>query len=299
MPPTTRPSSGWKRLKRGEKCPVCAHAGWCTISGDGEAAKCMRLANDRPVKGGGWVHKLQPGQAATVKTFTPEAAPKRTRETWLKLATRFRANGKIRNIDKLADDLGVSAESLHRLRIGWAGARELKELDTRCRSTGAWSFPMRTPDRHVVGIRLRTASAFKYAVAGSGEGLFIPSEMPLDSGEIHVVEGPTSTAALLTMGFVAIGRPSCSGGVELVKALVRAADIQSVIVWGDRDTAKPLPGGRKLYPGQDGARALARQLAPLCAVRVVIPPVKDARDWLRAGADRATVERTIGLRKSA
>ena len=91
-------------------------------------------------------------------------------------------------------------------------------------------------------------------------------------GPLFIPEGPSDTAAILTLGFPAIGRPSCSGGVDLVCAFVRRRDIQDAVVVSDNDDA-----------GRKGAKALARQLALVCkTVRVHAPDsdFKDVREWM-------------------
>jgi hypothetical protein len=36
----------WQRVTRGSPCPVCGQDDWCSVSGDGTLAKCMRVAAD-------------------------------------------------------------------------------------------------------------------------------------------------------------------------------------------------------------------------------------------------------------
>jgi hypothetical protein len=93
-----------------------------------------------------------------------------------------------------------------------------------------------------------------------------------------IAEGPTDTAALLDMGFEAVGRPSCSGGVGLLVDLVRSRRVKDVVIVADVD-----PHGA----GQRGAESLAIALVPYCpSIRVIEPPggIKDVRDWKNAGA---------------
>jgi hypothetical protein len=116
---------------------------------------------------------------------------------------------------------------------------------------------------------------------GGREGLFVPADLP-DDGLLLVAEGPTDTAALLTLDFAAIGRPSCAGGVRLVCDRARGRD---AVIVADADE-----------PGRRGAAALANVLTLYCAsVRVLRPPdgIKDARAWLRAGGTRADVQAAI------
>ncbi|HJZ56371.1 MAG TPA: hypothetical protein VKE74_15510, partial [Gemmataceae bacterium] len=80
-------------------------------------------------------------------------------------------------------------------------------------------------------------------------------------------------------------RPSCTGGVRHLVALVRLRRPAGVVIVSDADE-----------PGRLGAGRLATVLqlhAP--AVKVIEPPdgVKDARAWKRAGVTRAEVEQVI------
>jgi hypothetical protein len=174
-------------------------------------------------------------------------------------AERFRRGANAEALEAHAAQLGLTGASLQRLRIGWAG--------------WAWSFPMTGADGRVCGIRLRSASALKCAIKGGKEGLFVSADLDA-SGTLAIAEGPTDTAALMDLGFAAVGRPNCSGGVRLLVALVKSRRPAAVAIFADTDG-----------PGQRGAGNLATVLAIYCRdVRVVTPPAKDVRAWLAAGA---------------
>ena len=183
------------------------------------------------------------------------------------LGSRYEAAADDSTVARLATQLGVSAESLRRLHIGHDGR--------------AYTFPMRTPDGLVCGIRLRYPSGRKLSVKGGREGLFLPADVPSD-GPLFVAEGPTDCAALLDLGFSVIGRPSCRGAVRLTRDVCRGRD---VVVFADGDA-----------PGQTGARTLACTLALYCqSVRLIRPPdgAKDVRQWVQRGATRADVQRLV------
>jgi DNA primase len=136
----------------------------------------------------------------------------------------------------------------------------------------------------VLGIRLRLPNARKLSVKGGKEGLFIPEGIDAH-GLLVIAEGPTDTAALLDLGFPAVGRPSCTGGVKLLVELVRKLKPSGVVVVADADA-----------PGQRGAESLATALVAYCfEVRIITPPtgVKDAREWKRGGATAADVTAAI------
>ncbi|MDZ7619604.1 MAG: hypothetical protein U1E05_21605, partial [Patescibacteria group bacterium] len=174
-------------------------------------------------------------------------------------------------LERFAGELGVSSESLRRLGVGYSPDRR------------AWLFPMQTAAGDICGARLRLPSGRKLSIAGGKEGLFIPEGIGPDT--LLLPEGPTDTAALLDLGFSAVGRPSCRGGVGLLVDFCKRLHPGQVVVVSDADK-----------PGRDGAQALAQRLrAYVPSVRVIEPPagVKDARAWKQAGAARAEVQAAI------
>jgi len=171
-------------------------------------------------------------------------------------------------LQRAADLLGLPPKSLARLDCGWSV------------SDRATAWPMRDATGSVIGIRLRCPkTSKKWAVNGSRAGLFIP-DLSCIAGRLFVCEGPTDTAALLSIGLDAVGVPSAGGAADLLAKLVRDRAPTEVIVMADADG-----------PGRDGAERLAEALLPMRPVRVVSPPngVKDARDWIGQGVDRAIV----------
>ena len=186
-----------------------------------------------------------------------------------KLAAEFRAAVHPQMLARLASSLGLSIGSLERLHVGWA---------TRHR---AWSFAMTDVDGNVLGIRLRRPDGRKLSVKGGKEGLFIPEA--LDGGRLTVCEGPTDTAAMLDLGFPAVGRPWCAGGMRLLVELVQRLAVPEVVIVADADP-----------PGQRGAGNLASVLLAYCpAVLVTTPPAgfKDIRVWRRPAQRRRKCNR--------
>jgi len=184
---------------------------------------------------------------------------------------QFERDTRSAEVERLAASLGVSSGSLFRLGIRWAAPHR------------AWAFPMCSTDRQIIGVRLRAEDGRKWAVGGSRNGLFWPADLS-GGGPLLVCEGPTDTAALLDLGFDAIGRPSCAGATEMVVDAVRRLHRRDVVVVADGDR-----------PGIEGADRLARALTEAgCRPKVICPSVgKDARAWVQAGATRAEVEAVI------
>jgi len=184
---------------------------------------------------------------------------------------RFERDTRTAEVEILAASLGVSPGSLSRLGVAWAAPHR------------AWAFPMCNALRETIGVRLRAENGKKWAVRGSHNGLFWPDHLG-SGGPLLLCEGPTDVAALLDLGYDAIGRPSCAGAVEIVIEVVRALNRREVVIVADTDG-----------PGIDGADRLAQALTDAGHRPKVIQPLqdKDARAWKQAGATRAVVDSAI------
>ncbi len=276
-----RGSNAWERVSKRRPCPICTKNDWCLYAGPPDsptAAICSRIESDRRAGDAGWLHRLRDEtdrrrptrqSARVVPIAKPEERPildfgafaRQCHVAALPLA-----------LAQLAGSLGLSVESLRRLLVGWSPKH------------GAWTFAMSNAAGHVTGIRLRFRDGRKLSVRGGKEGLFVPADLG-GAQQILIAEGPTDTAALLDLGFVAVGRPSCTGGVKLLVDLVRKQQPREVVVVADQDA-----------PGQRGAETLASAiLTYLPGVKIVMPPdgIKDARAWRRAGATGVDVEAVI------
>jgi len=266
----------WIRVRRSKPCPICGKPDWCSISSDGQVIVCMRAESERPCKSGGWFHRL-----SEPVRYKPEIRRKPKPvlvEDFTDLACRYEQQ--LQNIDLLAQSLGVSVRSLERLQAGWNGVGH--------------TFPMRDGRERVIGIRVRGTNG-KWAVPGSHNGLFWPEGVYSGSDySLIICEGPTDCAALLDMEFDAIGRPSCSGGVEHIIEFLKGRR-REVVIMADKDPPKKRPDGSVWYPGQEGAAMLAQAIRPLVrTLKIVKPPFhKDIRQWRVAGATHDTVEAVI------
>ncbi len=263
----------WIRVTKREPCKVCGRGDWCGLSPDRTVAVCMRVKSDRPVRNGGWLHRIAaapPRPAPPVYVPPPKDVDSGAID-WPALLRRFQRDTRMCEVDRLAAGLGVSPGSLRRLGIAWAAPHR------------AWAFPMCDSAGERIGVRLRAEDGRKWAVPGSHNGLFWPDGLS-GSGPLLVCEGPTDTAALLDLGYDAIGRPSCTGAVEMVIEVVRALRRRDVVVMADADD-----------PGIDGADRLARALTEAGRRPKVIRPLKckDARAWVQSGATRAVVDCAI------
>lgn len=261
----------WTRVTAKHPCPICGKPDWCTITPDGTAASCMRIQSEKQLANGGYLHRIgaQPSYKPPVRRFRPPPPSALDFEAMMDAWIR---NTPQDALGTLAASLGVSDLALASLGAG------------RHSQQAAWAFPMRNGDGKTVGIRLRGDTGDKWAVKGSKEGLFYADGRPND-GIAVVCEGPTDTAAALTLGLWAIGRPSCQGAVDHTMRLCKRLRINRLLVMADNDAPKKLPNGKWWQPGFDGAKKLVAALG--LEFKMLAPPAKDIRKWLQAGATRA------------
>lgn len=241
----------------------------------------MRVPSDHPVKKGGWIHRLDESTTPArprPKVYGPPVEPVKIDAK--AIMAFYREQASIERLTWHAADLGLTVESLARLGIGWAPVHR------------AWAFPMHDESCRVIGIRLRAETGEKWAVSGSRSGLFIPDgQVGEQCNQIVVCEGPTDTAAMLDLGFYAIGRPACLGCEEMTLKLLWG---RQVVILADNDDAKKRPDGSLWFPGREGAEKLADILAPKTKwTKIIYPRFKDARAWLQAGATAAAVKARV------
>lgn len=203
-------------------------------------------------------------------------AAKRTSRDWASIAAECAAFPG--SVETLSAVLGVSAESLRMLQVGYSPARE------------AWTFPMRDASGAVIGIRTRYRDGTKKAITGSRSGLFFRRGMAAEI--VFVCEGPSDAAAILSLGLCAIGRPSCLGQEPMIAAAIRKAGAKRAVILPDNDTnetsrAMVLRGVERLI------RALPKDIRPL----VHHLPGKDAREWVKAGGTSSELLTRCGFRE--
>lgn len=253
---------------RSNRCPVCGKDSWCLIDKARGLTICPRTVSARKIGEAGYMHDDGSYQGKARAMDAQMARPKPQ--------PKIDAEGIMAGFQKAATEalvvmeavrLGVTAEALWTLGVGYD------------RNHRAFAFPMHDHNGRMVGIRLRRSEdGFKWAITGSRNGLFYP---PLShDGPIMLPEGPTDTAAMLTLGFDTIGRPFCRGGIDALCEVFSGLNRPAVIV-ADQDKA-----------GIEGAEATAAALFGIAAwVKVITPPprIKDTRAWLQAGATHDSV----------
>lgn len=254
---------------------------WCLISQDGTACICARISEGGKQvgsKGAGWLHILKKDSTPNKKAFVNKPAKAEPAKDFTQEAMGY--HRALSNPAALAVRLGVSSGSLIALKTGW------------CAEKQAYTFPMSDGFGNIIGIRTRTLSG-KFAIPGSKNALFLPAHLKHNSREtLFVCEGPTDCAALLDLGFEAIGRASCNTGAGYLKQFLGNEPRRQVVIFADHDEGKKRPGcDMSYFPGQEGAMALSKELkSHTRGIKLIRPPFhKDVRQWYQAGAKRETI----------
>ncbi|HUW10726.1 MAG TPA: hypothetical protein VM537_13425 [Anaerolineae bacterium] len=278
-----------ERVTRGSPCQICGKPDYCCVLD--RYYWCMRVESDRPHRKGGWLHPKDAD--ALVEPYSPP--PKKTpdwkyRLKWAEVAFSAAEAG-ASLIHGLAAELGVSSASLTSLGVGYSD---------HLGGSPCWTFPERNSRGWIVGIQRRLVSPMdgrgKLCCVGSRRGLTFAPNWAAGNGPIYLVEGGTDTAAMMTMGLSAIGRPSNVGGVNILARMLRRRRDRRVVVVGERDRkpqervvlSSPLhdakcPGCQLCWPGLYGMKATALELTKRLRrhIEVMMPPcgAKDVRDW--------------------
>lgn len=260
-------------VTRQNPCPICGKTDWCQF-GD-RAVKCMRIESAKPCPSGGWWHFY--GDKPTIKPV--RILPKRESKPIdaAGLMKRLFDDTRFEQYETLAASLCVDPKSLIDLGAGWSPAH------------GAWAFPMFDGQSRVIGIRLRWMNGEKKAVTGSHQGIFFPTYFDCNSDIAYLPEGPTDTAALLSLGLFAIGRPTCSGGNDYILEVLTRLQIHKAVIVADNDEIKNT--GKR--PGLEGALKLKEYLKLKSVIWIPPSPMKDVREFLRNGGTARQIESEI------
>lgn len=259
----------WRHATTKAPCPICRKTDWCTF-GD-RAMLCQRVASEHPHDKGGWYHFYGEPNPEYVPREPRKAPPKRIdADTVMR---RLRRETQPFHFNVLAQKLGVTNESLYCLGAAWHA-----ELN-------AWAFPMYDTEGEIVGIRLRNKAGFKWTVTGSLTGVFMSIYEPDNVEYALLPEGPTDTAAAISMGYFALGRPTCTGGNDIIKATLRRLGIYKAVIVADNDEMKKL-GPKEGRPGNEGAQKLKAELGLKSVIFTPPSPLKDIRELAGRGLER-------------
>jgi hypothetical protein len=293
---STKKRGDFQRTSKRNPCPICGQPGYCMTADEGAAVLCMRAFRDGLPTGGyrvikrnvgpdktGVILRRDDGLASDViwdrkPRAKKDSKPKVSPAIWKQRAAAYQMHmGDQRAA--LALILGVDEAALAALHCGWRPER------------GDWTFPERNAAGEIVGVSTRLAAPgedgiSKKMVPGSRHGLFYAESWAVGEGPILLVEGASDTAAAYSMGLAAVGRPSCTGGVEYLAEMLRDVPTsRPIIVIGENDERDGKIPGQKISPGKNGAILTAKRLVEEMGREVAwaMPPAgaKDTREYLR------------------
>lgn len=266
--------SFYATFKPDAPCPVCGKptgrrsGSYCLQTQDGQMVICGHaIAGGRQIGEAGRLFDYTTGHGVEpATTFRIRKPDDRPAADFAPIVRKAIAQGRSR-LPILADQIGVSIDALVQLGTGWLSPSDLAEHNTRHRGDDAWTFPMVDHRRRLIGVRVRGGGE-KFSLYGSRNGLFWPKGLS-GEGPLLMAEGPTDTAALLDIGFDAIGRPAARAAREMA---VSASNGRTLVVVADRGDTD----------GREGAKLLAEAAAASDksrSVRWIYPPNgKDARE---------------------
>jgi 5S rRNA maturation endonuclease (ribonuclease M5) len=219
------------------------------------------------MKNGGWLHLMK----SVVPVYVPPI--KKEPEVVIDAQGMWKLWSDRTPVDRLksfSQKIGVEAVALIMIGCVWAAPHN------------AWAFPMHDENQKIIGIRLRNEAGDKWAVKGSRSGVFMPKNtiQPAMNHRIFVVEGATDTAAVLSLNFPVIGRPSCLGCEDMINRIIAKNKIKEVVIISDNDG-----------PGQQGAKKLQSTLKVSSCIWT--PSTKDVREFVNHGGTRELVEYEI------
>jgi 5S rRNA maturation endonuclease (ribonuclease M5) len=229
------------------------------VNHEGTGAICRRESSGSPRGDAGHFHALDgteppPVEVRKKKDLLPKPRLATFQRIWQTQLTEER-------LDTLSQQLGLNQGSLVAVGMGWRG--------------DCYTFPMYNADREIIGYRLRSPSGFKWTLAGTENGVFLPSLMQR-ADTLLVCEGPTDLAAALELGFMAIGRPNNISLKEETKKLIQLLEPRHVTIVADGDA-----------PGHAGAIQFSEFLAPEFEAKVIAPTRhKDLREFVASGASK-------------
>jgi hypothetical protein len=167
--------------------------------------------------------------------------------------------------EHLATHLGVSADSLRRLALGWAPIVEFKKGKN---FTGWWAIPERDDAGEPIGISLRSQNDMKVMLPGSKHGLIFEVNPEHERGSKGYEAGPHNWIRTMDAG---VPCPICKRPDGCILSAEDPADPKAVICIREKSgAAKPMKFGylhiRKPEGQLTGRSALADNGGPVIVV---------------------------------
>lgn len=145
---------------------------------------------------------------------------------WSKMHQLFLRTITSDQVEDLAHHLKVSAESLTALEVGWSADDQ------------AWTFPELNGCNEICGILRRFPNGQKLVVKGGKRGLTLPTGWRESRAKLLVCEGQSDTAAAISVGYRAIGRPGKAAGLRDLVQVLRDVG-EEIIIVVDNDSDQP------------------------------------------------------------
>ena len=266
---------GWLKVNKANPCKICGKPDYCLQSKRSAACVCMRpqfCTDLSKPKLGGYL-QWPAGVPKELADRRVENKPPEVTVNWRVPIARAIGRTTESAVAGLAETLGVSVGALRLLSVGYHGQEQGRDP--------LWGFPMYNGLHRPIGIRLREQyTGKKWAVTNSKNGVFAPTVLP--PGPVVFVEGPTDTAACLTVGLASVGFASALCGLEHCPNYAKG---RGAIVIADNDAVGAVGAGRLL-------ELLTKANIP--TRRISAAPFKDARQWLREGGMTAQEVLTKG-----
>ncbi len=210
------------------------------------------------------------GQSVPKATASAKALPPKTTPTPSSVDAGYLRHLIDAGRDKLpalACELSVSVQSLQALLVGW------------CNPEKCWTMPERSADGIITGLMRRFSDGKKMMMKGHSRGLYFCDGWDGYNGPVLIPEGMSDTAAAITLGLSAIGRPAAIVPRDVFQWLVgKLKDLpidRSIVVVAEGDEA-----------GRNGAIDTAKKLTAALGrtVQCALPggECKDTRAWLVA-----------------
>jgi hypothetical protein len=263
----------YKSVTKGKPCPVCEGDHKCSLGADGSIL-CGRRTGEQPgfrccgpaKRDPTWTvylpadHLNHPNGNGHAH-HPPTDWPGKAQEFETALTPELRL--------ELAQILNIPEAALMSLHVGYSHQDQ------------AWTFSEKDVAGQVIGINRRYQSGEKRVMPGGHRGLTLPDGWSQGDGPLFLVEGASDTALLLAAGQAVVGRPSCTGGIDFLAALLAQWPTnRPIVVIGENDF-RVTEQGQELWPGRAGALRTATELSSRLhrQVRWSLPPgqAKDVR----------------------
>lgn len=269
-------------------CPVCGHNGYCLVHEDGGKAVCPFLPSSRKVGEAGYLHLLGEQQVAVAvkrlkKAKVEPEGKKFTMADMEALHRAWAASTKPGDLPELAGALGLPVSALKALRA----VKCQNHHDLPYSLATAFAFPMYDALAGFCGLRIRdTPTRRKWALGGSSNGLFIPTNTPERLKQLFCVEGPTDTAAGVACNLPIIGRASCNTGLAALAVFCRRHGVQHVGFISDRDAPNKITGKRAGWEWATRMRDELPERVPGLKAVAFLLPAKDLREFYCVEGER-------------